>query len=111
MLAEDRVRVQHMVEACELIAAFIAGRVRPDLDTDLQLLYAVVRAIEVVGEAASRVSPEGRSRMVDVPWPAMIGMRNRLVHGYFDVDADIVRATATTEIPALLPRLRAAAAL
>jgi uncharacterized protein with HEPN domain len=109
MLAEDRVRLQHMVEACELVATFIEGRDRRDLDTDLQFLYAVVRAIEVVGEAASRMSPEGRFRVADVPWAAIIGMRNRLVHGYFDVDADIVWATATTEVPALLPSLRAAA--
>lgn len=92
-----------------MIATFIAGQSRADLDHDPKLLYALVRAIEVIGEAASRMSADGRSRMADVPWVAIIGMRNRLIHGYSDVDADIVWSTATDEIPALLPMLRSAA--
>jgi len=97
MRPDDRVRLQHMVEAAESIATFVAGRTRSDLDTDRMLLFAVVRAIEIIGEAASQISDETRSRAEDVPWRAMVGMRNRIVHAYFDIDADIVWKTAVEE--------------
>ncbi|MEO7273271.1 MAG: DUF86 domain-containing protein [Vicinamibacterales bacterium] len=99
-------RLRHMIDAAEAVASFIAGRDRPDLATDRMLLFAVVRAVEVLGEAAARTSPETRAEAPDVPWSAIVGMRNRLIHGYFDVDADIVWQTATAELPDLLPRLK-----
>jgi len=71
------------------------------------LLFAVVRAIEVIGEAAGRVSHDTRALAPDVPWNAIAGMRNRLIHGYFDIDTEIVWKTVTEEIPTLLPGLRA----
>lgn len=71
------------------------------------LLFAVVRAIEVLGEAAGKVSQETRSIGVDVPWSSIVSMRNRLIHGYFDIDTEIVWKTMTNEIPALLPALKA----
>jgi len=70
------------------------------------LLFAVVRAIEVVGEAAAKVSEETRATAPDIPWSAIVSMRNRLIHGYFDIDADIVWKTATCELPPLPRRLR-----
>ncbi len=106
MRGDDVVRVRHMIDAAEAVASFIAGRDRTHLTTDRMLLFAVVRAVEVLGEAAAQTSPETRAASPDVPWTAIVGMRNRLIHGYFDVDADIVWTTATTELPDLLPRLR-----
>ena len=76
MQPDDRVRLLHMVEAAETAAAFVAGRARADLDTDRMLLFAVVRAIEVVGEAANHVSDAGRALLPGLPWPAIVGMRN-----------------------------------
>ena len=70
------------------------------------LLFALVRAVEVVGEAASRVSEETRAEATEVPWPAIIAMRNRLIHAYFDIDRDILWKTVTAELPALLDQLR-----
>jgi uncharacterized protein with HEPN domain len=67
----------------------------------------LTRAVEVIGEAASRVSPETRALAADIPWKAVIGMRNRLIHAYFDVDADILWQAATVEVPALLAQLQA----
>lgn len=58
----------------------------------------MVRAIEVIGEAASRVSDETRAANPAIPWSAIVGMRNRLVHGYFDIDTEIVWKTATEEL-------------
>jgi uncharacterized protein with HEPN domain len=106
MRDEDRVRVRHMIEAAESALQFVAGRARPDLDTDRMLLFAVVRAVEIIGEAASKVSAETRAAHASIPWGAIIGMRNRLVHAYFEIDADVVWVAVTDEIPALLSRLR-----
>jgi uncharacterized protein with HEPN domain len=106
MPPEDRTRVLHMVEAAETIARFISGRARDDLDSDPMLLFALVRAVEVFGEAAAKVSPSTRATTAEIPWPQVVAMRNRLIHAYFDVDRNIIWRTATEEIPALLPVLR-----
>ncbi len=106
MRAEDRVRVGHMVEACEAAVRFAAGRRRDDLDQDEMLLFAIVRAVEIIGEAASKVTEETRATHGEVPWKAIVGMRNRLVHAYFEIDTSIVWVAVTEEIPALLSQLR-----
>jgi uncharacterized protein with HEPN domain len=106
MRDEDRIRILHMIEAAEAMAQFMDGRSREDLDRDRILLFAVVRAVEVFGEAASRVSAEARDATPDVPWGAIVAMRNRLIHGYFETDPALVWVTATVEIPELVPRLR-----
>lgn len=106
---EDQVRLRHMIEAAEQVRIFVAGRERPDLDTDRMLLFALVRAIEIIGEAASKVSDGTRNAHLDIPWKAIVGMRNRLIHAYFDVDADILWVAATVEVPALLLQLEALA--
>jgi len=106
MLPEDRVRILHMLEAADAVAAFIIGRDRAALDTDQMLPFALMRAIEIIGEAASRVSIEARSVLPTVPCSKITGMRNRLVHAYFDIDRDILWKTAVDEIPALCPLLK-----
>ena len=82
MHAEDRVRLKHMIEACAAATEFVAGRARVDLDTDRMLLFAVVRAVEIMGEAASKMSEEMRTAHGEIPWKAIVGTRNRLVHAY-----------------------------
>ena len=108
MRADDRVRLKHMIDAAEALAGFVEGRSSQDLKTDRMLLFAVVRAIEILGEAASRLSAESQAAIPGVPWTSVVGMRNRLIHGYFDVDTEIVWKTATVEVPALLQALRGA---
>jgi uncharacterized protein with HEPN domain len=107
MRDEDRVRILHMIEAGESVAQFMSGRNRDDLDEDRMLLFAVVRAIEILGEAANKISPETRAAAPQVPWGAIVSMRNRLIHVYFNTDPAVVWKTATEEIPALVPLLRA----
>jgi len=107
MQDEDRIRIGHMIEAAEEALGFIAGRTRVDLDTNRMLLFALVRAVEIIGEAANKVSDETRSASADIPWKAIIGMRNRLVHAYFDIDADILWVAVSVEIPALLAQVKA----
>ena len=106
MRPEDAVRIRHMIDAAESAGRFVAGRDRADIDTDEQLRFALVQAIQIVGEAASRISPETRSN-IPLPWADIMYMRNRLVHAYFDIDHDVVWRTAAEDIPALLAVLRA----
>jgi uncharacterized protein with HEPN domain len=106
MRPDDRVRIRHIVDAAETARDFVAGRTRADLDTDRMLLFALVRAVEIIGEAASRLSDETRNAAPVVPWPRIVSMRNRLIHVYFDIDHDVLWKTATEEIPQLLTLLR-----
>jgi uncharacterized protein with HEPN domain len=106
MPPDDRTRLQHIAEAADLVLQFIKGRTRNDLDSDAMLLLAVVRALEIIGEAANNVSAETRANLPDLPWTQMIGMRHRLVHAYFDVNRDIVWSTATQAVPPLAERLK-----
>lgn len=105
MRDEDRIRVRHMVEAAETAQRFVAGRQRAELDGDQVLLFALVRAVEIIGEAASKISQATRDTHPEIPWKAIIGMRNRLVHAYFDINTEILWVAVTAEIPALLPQL------
>ncbi len=107
MQPEDVIRLRHMIEAAEATQRFIAGRTRADLDTDEQLRFALVQAVQIIGEAASRISPDARSAIPSMPWASIIFMRNRLVHAYFDIDHDIVWQTVTEDLPPLLSMLRA----
>ena len=107
MRPDDRIRVLHMIEAMQTAMDFVSDRQRADLDTDRMLLFALVRSIEVIGEAASKVSEELCLRAPDIPWGLIVSMRNRLIHAYFDIDHDILWKTATVELQALLPRLQA----
>ena len=109
MPPEDRIRILHMIDAAQTALDFASGRSRSDLDSDRMLVFALVRAIEVVGEAAGKVTGETRMAAPDIPWSLVVSMRNRLIHAYFDVDGDVVWKTASEELPELLPKLRALA--
>ena len=101
MSPDDLWRIGHMLDAIRAALGFVDGRSRSDLDDDQMLQFALVRAVEIVGEAASRISPEGRTCVRDVPWVDVVGMRNRLVHAYFDINRDILWKTVTTSLPDL----------
>lgn len=110
MPPEDRTRLLHMAEAAEAARSFVVGRQRGDLDSDRMLLFALVRAIEIVGEAASNVSPATRAAIPGLPWGAIVGMRNRVVHAYFHIDHEVVWQTVQVELPQLLATLKQALA-
>lgn len=95
-----------MIEAAETALQFAAGRTRRDLDHDRMLSFALTRAIEILGEAASKLSPEARAELPTVPWSRIVAMRNRLVHAYFDIDRNILWQTVMEELPELLRLLR-----
>ena len=106
---EDRVTYERQLaemEAAEKAVAFARNRTRADLDSDEQLTLALTRLLEIVGEAAAAVAEPVRSEHTQIPWRAMIGTRNRLIHGYFDVDKDIVWKIVSHDLPHLVAELR-----
>jgi uncharacterized protein with HEPN domain len=104
----DAVRLRHMQEAVMLALNMAGARSRVDLASDSMLAMALTRCLEVLGEAASKLSPETRLRFPSIPVARMIAMRNRLIHAYFDVDLDIVWTTVSADLPPLLPILESA---
>jgi uncharacterized protein with HEPN domain len=105
MQPRDLVRIRHMLEAAREARQFAEGRHRADLDQDRMLVLAIIRCIEIIGEAASRVEPETRAEHSGVPWTEAVVMRNRLIHAYFDVDLDRVWDTVSDDLPALISEL------
>jgi uncharacterized protein with HEPN domain len=91
----------HAREAIDLSS----GRTRADLDSDRVLNLALVRLVEVVGEAAARVPAEVRAQQTGVPWPQIVGLRNRLIHAYDAVDFDVLWDIITNDLPPLLNEL------
>ena len=106
MRAEDVVRIWHMIEAAESALSFARGRMRLDLDTDKMLQFALVQAVQVVGEAASKVSAKARAELPSVPWAVIVGMRNRLVHAYFEINQNVLWTTVQQALPDLLAQLK-----
>ena len=102
---DDKVRLRHMLDHAQEAISMVGERQRQDLRQDRMLELALVRLIEIIGEAAARVSPEGRTEHPSIPWPEIIGMRNRLVHGYDEVDLDVLWDTIEFDLPPLVRTL------
>ncbi len=105
MQANDLVRLRHMLDSGREAVSYAQGRQRTDLDQDRMLVHALVRCIEIIGEAASGVSAECRAEIATIPWSDIIGMRNRLIHAYFDVDLDLVWHTVKDDLAPLIAEL------
>jgi uncharacterized protein with HEPN domain len=99
MLKADAIRLRHMIDAADQALAFVADKPRTELDKDQALALALVKLIEIFGEAASKISRDVKSQSPEIPWPDIIAMRNRLIHGYFDVNLDIIWRTVNEEMP------------
>ena len=80
---------QHMLDHTREAVSLVKGKTRADLDSDRLLNLALVRLLEIIGEAANRIPPEEQARHPQIPWPQIVGLRNRLIHGYDSVDFDI----------------------
>ncbi len=105
MYVDDQTRLGHMRDAVREAIEMARGQRRADLDTDRKLSLSLVHLLEIIGEAAKGLSPEFRQKHPDLPWKNIAGMRDRLVHGYFDVNLDIVWRTVTEDLPDLSARL------
>ena len=84
----------------------VQGKTREDLDRDRKLNLSLVRLLEIVGEAANRIPKEERSTYPDIPWSEIVGLRNRLIHGYDEVDFDILWQIVTQDLPPLAQALQ-----
>lgn len=103
---DDRVSLAQMLDHAREAVEMAAGRTRGDLDSDRMLMLALTRLVEIVGEAARRVSDKTRSNHPEIPWSQIVGMRDRLTHGYDVVDLDLLWDTIELDLPPLVAQLR-----
>ena len=94
-----------MLDAANEALSFARGSTRDSLKQDRKLALALVKSIEIIGEAAAKVGEECRRVHPQIPWASIVGMRNRLIHAYFDVDLDRVWDTITDDLPPLIAEL------
>jgi uncharacterized protein with HEPN domain len=106
-LERDLVKCEDMRIRAERAREHLGSRSPADFRADSMAQDAVIRCVEVVGEAARLVSEDTRRRAPEIPWPLITGMRHVLAHDYGDVDLDMVYRVAAEHIPALLTHLRA----
>jgi uncharacterized protein with HEPN domain len=94
-----------MLDHAREAVALTQGKARADLDDDRLLELALVRLLEIVGEAASRVPKEECALYPEIPWPQIVSLRNRLIHGYDAVDKDILWQVVVHDLPRLIAAL------
>lgn len=94
-----------MLSAAKETQSFARDESRVTIEKDRKLILALVKSLEIIGEAASKVSDEYRDELSGIPWHNIIGMRNRLIHAYFDINLDILLKTITEDLPPLISYL------
>lgn len=99
------VRLRHMLDAAREAVQMAQGKTRAELDIDRPLNLSLVRLLEIVGEAASRVPVDERALYSSIPWVQIVGLRNRLIHGYDNVDFDILWEIVIHDLPPLIAEL------
>jgi len=99
------VRLRHMQAAADKAIAYTQGRQRSILDTEEMRALALVRLVEIVGEAARAISDSTRARYPSIPWRQIVGTRDRLIHGYESVDHDVLWSIVTHDLPALVAEI------
>jgi uncharacterized protein with HEPN domain len=98
MHKDDLTYVGHMLDTARKVVDRVGGLSRETFDQDENLRLALTHLIQVIGEAAARVSEEFCRSHPEVPWKAIVGMRHKVVHNYLNVDEDVVWDTASREI-------------
>ena len=102
----DKIRLQHMIDAADEALKFAENKTIDDFRNNRMLVLSIVKDIEIIGEAASKISSPTLERFDKIPWKDIIGMRNRLIHGYFDVDIMVIKQTIDNDLPQLLKQLK-----
>jgi len=95
-----------MFDAATEALSFVKGKERKDLDGTRILALSLVKCVEIIGEAASKITEQYRKSHPEVPWALIVATRNRLIHGYFDIDLDQVWDTVTRNLPELVSSLK-----
>jgi uncharacterized protein with HEPN domain len=107
---DPKVRLLHMRDFAQKAVQLTAEKTRADLEQDEVLRLAVTRLMELVGEAATHIPAEIRERNPEIPWPKIVSMRNRLIHGYDEVDYAVLWDALTFNLPDLIRQLERALA-
>ncbi len=105
---DDLTRVRHMRDAGIEILEFMMGNSQSSFAASRMLQLAIVKDLEIIGEAANNVSTECQAKHPYIPWRAMVGMRNRLVHAYFGINLDVIWQTVQQDLPPLIDSLERA---
>ncbi|XWX02814.1 HepT-like ribonuclease domain-containing protein [Aggregatilineales bacterium SYSU G02658] len=105
-MRRDDALILDMIIAAEKIIRFVGALSFEHFEQDDMAQSAVMREIQVLGEAARMVQPQTKQRFTKIAWSSIIGMRNRVVHEYFEVDTAILWQTAQQDIPAIIPHLK-----
>jgi len=103
-MSEDRLLLDYLNDILESITdirEFTAGMTKENFYADRKTIKAVVRSLEVIGEAAGKIPQDVRNKYPEIPWEEIVGMRNRLIHEYFGVDLDIVWQTIEEDLESL----------
>jgi uncharacterized protein with HEPN domain len=101
MIKKDQVYLEHILEAITKIESFTKGISRFDFDRNVMIQDAIIRNIEIIGEATKKISNGFTQSHQEIPWSEMAGMRNKLIHDYMDVDLDVVWKTIEVDLPLL----------
>ena len=101
----DKDRLAHMLAAADRVIRYTAGKAYESLVSDDMMYYAVVKNIEIIGEAANLLSPEFIASHTETPWKQVRGMRNYIVHEYFQIDDVVVWSVVKDDIPVLRQQL------
>jgi len=102
---DDSVRLRHMLDAARKAVSLAAGKLPVDIKADEVTQLALARLLEILGEAAGKVSAPCKDAHPELPWAAMGGLRNRLAHAYFDIDLDVLLDIVAKDLPALIAQL------
>lgn len=105
MRKNDIIYLRHMLDATREASSFVRNKNRSSLNKDRKLVLALIKSIEIIGEAATRISNEYRAVTPQIPWRNLIGMRNRLIHAYFDINLDILWETVIDDLPPLITEI------
>jgi uncharacterized protein with HEPN domain len=97
-MKDDKIYIEHILQSIDRIEAYLSGKDHQSFSDDFMTQDAVVRQLEIIGEATKRISKELRNINPQVPWSDLAGMRDILIHDYIDVDIDIVWKTASESI-------------
>jgi len=105
-MQRDKECLLDILEAAKLALTYVAIKTKEDFIKDIQCQDAVIRRLEIIGEAAGRISEETRNAFPHLPWSEMVGMRNIMIHDYDDVDIAIVWETVQNDLPTLISTLK-----
>lgn len=109
MSRHDAVYLSHILDAISQIESYTAGLFYDTFSEDRLIQDGVVRQLEIIGEACRALSPEFRAQYPDVPWNQIMGLRNRLIHAYFDINLGIIWDIVQADVPPLKAQVRSLA--